>query len=66
MMAIKTKRTISTLISLEDSVELSSYYLRNANHLRSFELLRSDGYHSLTAWEIRANAFAYESAQGQA
>ncbi len=66
MMAIKTKHTISTLISLEDAAELSSYSLRNSNHLRSFELLRSDGYYSLTAWEIRANAFAYESAQGQA
>ncbi len=66
MIAIKTKRTISTLIGLEDAAELSSYSLRNANHLRPFEPVRSDGYHSLTAWETRANAFAYESAQGQA
>ncbi len=42
-MAIKTQRTISTLIGLEDAAELSSYYLRNTNHLRPFEPLRSDG-----------------------
>ncbi|CDO49760.1 ribosomal-protein-alanine acetyltransferase [Bartonella tribocorum] len=65
-MAINTKRTNSTLIGLEDAVELSSYFSRNANHLRLWEPLRSDDYHSLTAWETRANAFAYESAQGQA
>ncbi len=35
-MEIKTKRTISTLISLEDAGELSSYYLCNENYLRPF------------------------------
>ncbi|WP_406604075.1 ribosomal protein S5-alanine N-acetyltransferase [Bartonella gliris] len=65
-MAIKTKRTISTLISLADADELSSYYQRNANFLRPFEPARSDDYHTLTAWETRANTFACESAQGQA
>ncbi len=54
MMDIKTKRTISTLIGLEDAAELSAYYLRNANHLRPFEPLRSDDYHTLTAWRARA------------
>ncbi|WP_142415999.1 ribosomal protein S5-alanine N-acetyltransferase [Bartonella massiliensis] len=66
MRTIKTKRTISTLIGLEDAVELSAYYLRNANHLRSFEPLRSDDYHTLAAWKARTNEFAYESAQRQA
>ncbi|WP_212112720.1 ribosomal protein S5-alanine N-acetyltransferase [Bartonella queenslandensis] len=66
MVVIKTKRTISTLIGLEDVVELSSYFLRNVNYLRPFEPSRSDDYHSLTAWETRAGTFAYESAQGQA
>ncbi len=46
MMAIKTKQTISTLIGLEDAAELSSYYLRNANHLHPFEPVRSDDYHT--------------------
>ncbi|EJF82811.1 hypothetical protein MCU_01312 [Bartonella elizabethae Re6043vi] len=66
MTAIKTKRTISTLIGLEDAAELSAYYLRNANHLRPFEPLRTDDYHTRTTWEARAKAFADESAQGQA
>ncbi|WP_175868581.1 GNAT family N-acetyltransferase [Bartonella gabonensis] len=65
-MAIKTKRTIFTLIGLEDVASLSSYYLRNADHLRPFEPVRSADYHVLKAWETRANAFAVESAQGQA
>ncbi|EJF78479.1 hypothetical protein MCO_00663 [Bartonella sp. DB5-6] len=65
-MGIKTKRTISTLISLEDASEVSSYYLRNANYLHPFEPERPDNYHTLTAWKTRANAFAYESAQEQA
>ncbi|PIT70346.1 ribosomal protein S5-alanine N-acetyltransferase [Bartonella tribocorum] len=66
MVIIKTKRTISTLIGLEDAVELHSYFLRNANHLRRWEPSRSDDYHSLTAWETRANTYSCESAQGQA
>ncbi|PIT69064.1 GNAT family N-acetyltransferase [Bartonella tribocorum] len=65
-MAINTKRTISTLIDFKDAVELSAYFLRNTNHLRPFEPSRPDDYHSLTAWEMRTNAFAGESAQGQA
>ncbi|WP_019219427.1 ribosomal protein S5-alanine N-acetyltransferase [Bartonella florencae] len=63
-MTITTKRTISTLIRLEDAAELSSYHLRNENHLRPFEPVRSDDYHTLKAWEIRAKAFAHESVQG--
>ncbi len=65
-MAIKTKRTISTLIGVKDAAELSAYYLRNANHLYPWEPLRSDDDHSLTAWEARANAYSCESAKGQA
>ncbi|MGF7157193.1 ribosomal protein S5-alanine N-acetyltransferase [Bartonella heixiaziensis] len=65
-MAIETKRTISTLINLEDAGELSSYYRRNANFHQPFEPVKSDDYHTLTAWETRANKFARESAQGQA
>ncbi|EJF79885.1 ribosomal-protein-S5-alanine N-acetyltransferase [Candidatus Bartonella washoeensis] len=65
-MAIQTKRTISTLIRLEDASELASYYLRNANFHQPFEPEKSDDYHILTAWEARANAFTCESAQGQA
>ncbi|WP_208433566.1 ribosomal protein S5-alanine N-acetyltransferase [Bartonella taylorii] len=65
-MEIKTKRTISRLISLEDAGELSSYYLRNANYLRPFEPVKSDDYNTLTAWKIRANAFACENIQERA
>ncbi|UTO29436.1 ribosomal protein S5-alanine N-acetyltransferase [Bartonella harrusi] len=65
-MAITTKRTISTLINGKDAGELSSYYLRNADFLRPFEPLKSDDYHSLTAWKKRANTFANESKQDQA
>ncbi len=48
-MAITTKRTISTLIGPEDAAELSCYYLRNENHLRPFEPVRSADYNTLTA-----------------
>ncbi len=65
-MGITTKRTISTLICLEDAAELSSYYLRNANYLRPFEPIKSDDYNALTAWKIRANAFACENIQERA
>ncbi|WP_273720641.1 ribosomal protein S5-alanine N-acetyltransferase [Bartonella sp. ML71XJBT] len=65
-MAITTKRTISTLIGPEDAAKLSCYYLRNENHLRPFEPVRSADYNTLTAWETRAKAFAHENAQGQA
>ncbi|EJF80540.1 ribosomal protein S5-alanine N-acetyltransferase [Bartonella doshiae] len=65
-MEIKTKRTISTLISLEDAGELSSYYLRNENYLRPFEPVKSDDYNTLTAWETRADAFACENIQERA
>lgn len=54
------------MIGLEDAVELSSYFLHNVNHLCLWESSRFGDYHSLTAWETRASAFAYESAQGQA
>lgn len=63
-MTITTKRTISTLIGLEDAAELSSYYLRNENHLRPFEPIRSADYNSLTAWKTRAEVSVHESAQG--
>ncbi|EJF89712.1 hypothetical protein ME1_00482 [Bartonella vinsonii subsp. arupensis OK-94-513] len=63
---IKTKRTISTLISVEDAEELSSYSLRNADFLRPLEPVKSDDYNTLTAWKTRANVFAHENRQDQA
>lgn len=63
-MEITTKRTISTLIGPEDAAELSCYYLRNENHLRPFEPIRSADYNTLTAWKTRAEVFVHESAQG--
>ncbi|GAA4657498.1 ribosomal protein S5-alanine N-acetyltransferase [Bartonella pachyuromydis] len=65
-MAITTKRTISTLIGPEDAAKLSSYYLRNENHLRPFEPVRSADYNTLTSWKTRVEVFAHESAQGYA
>ncbi|MBB5074197.1 ribosomal-protein-alanine N-acetyltransferase [Bartonella callosciuri] len=65
-MAIRTKRTIFTLVGLEDANELSSYYLRNANHLHPWEPVQSDDYNTLTDWKPRANIFTCESAQGRA
>ncbi|WP_144751419.1 ribosomal protein S5-alanine N-acetyltransferase [Bartonella saheliensis] len=62
-MTITTKRTLSTLISLEDAEELSSYYLRNENHLRPFEPVKPTDYHTLKAWKTRTKAFAHESTQ---
>ncbi len=48
-MAIKTKRTISTLISGKDAEELSSYSLRNADFLRPLEPVKFDDYNTLVA-----------------
>ncbi|CDO40837.1 hypothetical protein BHOIPH791_09710 [Bartonella henselae] len=47
MIAITKKRTISTLIGLEDAGELSSYSLHNANPLCPWEPIKSDDQNTL-------------------
>ncbi|WP_019221126.1 ribosomal protein S5-alanine N-acetyltransferase [Bartonella senegalensis] len=65
-MSLKTKRTISKLIDLEDAGELSCYFLRNADYLHPWEPLKPNDYNTLTAWKTRAHAFACESIRGTA
>lgn len=66
MQPIRTERTLITLVRTDDADDLRAYYLRNADHLGPWEPLRSEDYHSATAWKDRARDFAGEALRGVA
>lgn len=66
MQAIRTERTLITLVRTDDASDLRAYYLRNTEHLAPWEPLRPEDYHSAAAWKDRARDFAGEALRGVA
>ena len=56
---MEVKRT-----SIEDAKPISEFYLKNSGHLRVWEPLREDGYHSIDAWTKRLEQREMEHAEG--
>ena len=52
------------LISLSDAKVLSEFYLKNSEHLRDWEPLREDEFHSLASWSNRVSERVEEQAKG--
>lgn len=54
------------IVSVNDAVKLSKFYLENENHLRNWEPLREQGYHSVAAWEQRLRVWQHAKKKGDA
>jgi len=51
---VVSDRTQIELVTAKDAEQISEYYLRNQLHLQQWEPARTEGHHSIGAWQTRA------------